>query len=459
MTGIARRHRGAWRPLLLLATSIVALPAIAGGQTIGTFRWQTAPFCNVVTLTVTPAGSAFRLEGSDDQCGDAVAAPVMGTAIANPNGSIGLGVVIIAAPDGTPLHLDASIDLATLGGEWRDSVGRRGAFIFTPGAGNGGARRPDVPLALGGITLGFGLTTVDEGRVLQLDLQQVQAGLQYRLFDSNVAIGAEAMRGATPQAASNVAIGPRALHDVTDGINNVAIGSNALPRLTSGDANVAVGTDALFSLRTGNLNIGIGGAALASNTAGERNVAIGASALASATGNDNIAIGVNAGALLVGGSHNVYIANNGLAADDRIIRIGTVGTHVGAVIAGIAGQTSVGGVAVFVNNVGKLGTMGSSARFKDDIQPIAGVRDKLHALRPVQFVYKPEFDDGSRQLQYGLIAEEVAEVFPELVVRDEQGEPLTVRYHLLAPLLLDEMQRLHAEIEALKIRAATKRAP
>lgn len=111
-------------------------------QPLGVFRWQLSPYCNVVNLTVTQVGAIYRIEGVDDQCGAPTAAAVTGTAFLNVNGTIGLGFNIVASPGGDLVAVDATIALATLGGSWRDSTGRDGAFVFTPGAGSGGSPRP-----------------------------------------------------------------------------------------------------------------------------------------------------------------------------------------------------------------------------------------------------------------------------------------------------------------------------
>ena len=123
------------------------------------------------------------------------------------------------------------------------------------------------------------------------------------------------------------------------------------------------------------------------------------------------------------------------------IRIGVPGTQTRAFVAGISGATSSGGAAALVNSSGQLGTTTSARRFKDDIADMADASAGLLKLRPVTFRYRPEHDDGSRLLQYGLIAEEVGEVYPGLVVSDRQGKPESVRYHLLPAMLLNEVQR------------------
>jgi hypothetical protein len=116
------------------------LPATA--QPLGSFRWQLQPYCNIITLAVVQQGGQYQLDGTDDQCGAAQAAGVRGLAFQNPNGSIGFGLTIVTAPGGTPVHVDATIAVATLSGTWRDSAGNTGTFIFTPGAGTGGGPRP-----------------------------------------------------------------------------------------------------------------------------------------------------------------------------------------------------------------------------------------------------------------------------------------------------------------------------
>jgi hypothetical protein len=148
-------------------------------------------------------------------------------------------------------------------------------------------------------------------------------------------------------------------------------------------------------------------------------------------------------------STGLHIGNAGVLGDGNTIRIGD--SQLSAFIAGISGATSASGVAVFVNGAGQLGTLTSSARFKDDIRDIGRTSDGLLKLRPVSFRYKPELDPTGLE-QYGLVAEEVAEVYPDLVTCDDQGQPQTVRYHFLVPMLLNEVQKDRKEIEDLKTR-------
>jgi hypothetical protein len=125
---------------LVVGALMPVLPAAA--QPLGSFRWQLQPYCNILTLAVVQQGGQYQLDGTDDQCGAAQGAGVRGLAFQNPNGSIGFGLTIVTAPGGTPVHVDATIAIATLSGTWRDSAGNNGTFIFTPGAGAGGGSRP-----------------------------------------------------------------------------------------------------------------------------------------------------------------------------------------------------------------------------------------------------------------------------------------------------------------------------
>ena len=149
-------------------------------------------------------------------------------------------------------------------------------------------------------------------------------------------------------------------------------------------------------------------------------------------------------------------SRTGTSSDNNTIRIGDA--HNRAFIAGISGRTASGGVQVYINSAGQLGTLTSSQRFKQDIKSIDAASDKLMQLRPVSFRYNEAGEDGDRPLQYGLIAEEVAKVYPELVQYDADGKPFTVYYHLLTPLLLAELQKGHAQLSGILAVAARQRA-
>ncbi len=250
---------------------------------------------------------------------------------------------------------------------------------------------------------------------------------------------------------NNTGVGAHTLSNNTTGIQNTAVGEGALPTNTSGGNNTAVGQDTLHSNQTGDINTAVGTGALQRLTSGSGNIAIGAGSTGTlgflTTGNDNIAIGGFAGGNFTGAeSNNVDIGNFGVAGESNTIRIGNGQTA--TFIAGISATIS-GGTQVLVDSAGQLGTTPSSARFKDDIQDMGDSTDGLMQLRPVRFRYKKDIDPSGLQ-QYGLVAEEVAKVYPDLVVYDEQGRPRSVRYHFVNAMLLNEVQKQARQIAALK---------
>lgn len=221
------------------------------------------------------------------------------------------------------------------------------------------------------------------------------------------------------------------------GDHNTAFGVEALQTNTMGYGNAAQGFNALYSNEGGFRNLGIGSDALYNNVSGSYNIAIGYSAGYYATGNDNI-----------------YIANLGAGGESQILWLGTQGDAAGTVgsgitktfVAGVAGQQVTGG-AVYINSAGQLGVLASSERFKADVKFMADASGKLTRLRPVTFKLKT---DADKTVQYGLIAEEVAKFYPELVVHGADGQVAGVRYDELAPMLLNETRRLQQEIEDLR---------
>jgi hypothetical protein len=234
---------------------------------------------------------------------------------------------------------------------------------------------------------------------------------------------------------SNNAFGDDALTSNTTGSINTAIGDGALASNTIGSNNTAVGQQALFN-STGNANTAIGGGALIADTFGFGNTAAGVNALENnTTGHDNIALGVGAGA-------NVITANN-------VICIGAPGNDLddSCYIGNIFSATSVNGVGVFVNSNGRLGTTTSSKRFKEQIKPMDSASEALLALHPVTFRYKKEIDPRGTA-QFGLVAEEVERVNPDLVVRDKDGKPYCVRYDHVNAMLLNEFFNEHRKNEA-----------
>src|SRR5205085_1401590 len=248
----------------------------------------------------------------------------------------------------------------------------------------------------------------------------------------------------------NTAIGLGALFSNTTGSNNTATGGNGLHHNTTGSANTADGLNALANNTTGNFNTATGTSALGLNTTGINNTAIGGSVLSNnTTGSNNIVMGFAAGFNLTTGSNNIDIGNRGVAGESSKIRIGTKPAQNAAFIAGISGVTVASGVGVIINTNGQLGTVVSSARFKEAIKPMDKASESILALNPVTFRYKHELDpDGISQ--FGLVAEQVEKVNPDLVVRDEDGNVNTVRYEAVNTMLLNEFLKEHRQVQELK---------
>ena len=258
----------------------------------------------------------------------------------------------------------------------------------------------------------------------------------------------------------NVFAGVAAGNFTTSGFDNAGFGYYALNGIAGGQNNVGVGSQALGYNTSGSANVGVGKQALGNNTSGGINVAIGFYALGNLTsGQNNIALGMNAGVAIGTGDNNIFIGNNGSDGDSGVIRIGYPGTHQSASIAGIYNHATTG-VPVYVVASGQLGTMTSSAKFKQDIQTMGDASDVLLALKPVTYRYKPGIDPEGIP-QFGLVAEDVDKVAPDLVVRDEEHGIYTVRYQAVDAMLLNEFIKEHrkglaqdAEIQALKAKTA-----
>ena len=264
--------------------------------------------------------------------------------------------------------------------------------------------------------------------------------------NDNTAVGFEALVFNTTGFA-NTANGVDALLSNTTGGSNTATGFEALENNTTGNDNTADGVNALFSNTTGGSNTASGVGALNFNTTGFFNTAMGDGALFNnTTGNNNIALGLSAGVNLTTGNNNIDIGNNGVADESKTIRIGKQGTQRTTFIAGISGATVPTGVAVIVDSRGHLGTTTSSARFKDNIKPMDKASEAILALKPVTFRYKQDLDPRGIP-QFGLVAEDVEKVNPDLVARDEQGKPYTVRYEAVSAMLLNEFLKEHRKNE------------
>jgi hypothetical protein len=291
--------------------------------------------------------------------------------------------------------------------------------------------------------------------------------------NGNTATGVAALSGNT-RGSDNNAFGIYALAGNTTGSENSAVGNEALRLNTTGWYNAAVGSLALTHNETGDYNTAVGYRALDENRVGSNNAAHGAFALNANDGIDNaalgayalfdnvagfrnVAVGFQAG-YAVTGSDNITIGGDNEGKSSRERRdtprhegVPEKSLHRGhlRVKTGLATAKTV-----FIDANGQLGTIKSSRVYKEDIHPMGSVSERLLALHPVTFRYKEPYDDGSKPVEFGLIAEDVAQVFPELVVSDAEGKPETVRYDLIATLMLNEFEKEHTQLAELKKQVA-----
>jgi hypothetical protein len=284
------------------------------------------------------------------------------------------------------------------------------------------------------------------------------SALQNNLGSQNTAVGEGTLTNNNSYNYSNTAVGVYALYNNglnagSLGIENTASGAYALFSNVSGGHNTATGASALY-YNTADNNTANGYHALINNTTGASNLAAGNLALSGNTsGGSNIAIGDSAGINLTTGRNNIDIGNKGAAGESNTIRLGKKGTQTATFVAGIRGTTVAGGIGVLIDSNGRLGTTTSSARFKEKIQPMDKASEAILSLQPVTFRYKHELDPDCIP-QFGLVAEQVAKVNPDLVARDDQGKPFTVRYEAVNAMLLNEFIKEHRKAQEQEARIA-----
>jgi len=329
-----------------------------------------------------------------------------------------------------------------------------------PDGGYPGGNTAEGYLALGSLTTGVYNTGIGVYWLLSITDQSlctaVGAGALFsNTGGTNTATGTGALLSNTT-GTNNTANGTFALFSSTAGNDNTAIGDRALVVADNADGNTAVGSFALGVNTSGSLNTVIGAAAAITNTTGSSNTAVGLNALFSNNGDSNTAVGRGALGANTTGNNNVALgfgAGSGVTTANNVICIGTnvAGNDVNdsCYIGNIFGDTSGGGIAVLVNTNGRLGTMTSSRRFKDDIKLMDQASETLFALKPVTFRYKKEIDPA-RTSQFGLVAEEVEKVNPDLIVRDKEGKPYSVRYEQVNAMLLNEFLKEHNTVQELR---------
>jgi hypothetical protein len=256
----------------------------------------------------------------------------------------------------------------------------------------------------------------------------------------NTAVGSSALQQNT-DGNFNTAVGDQALFNNTSGQENTAVGDAALANNPPGNFNTAVGSIALLST-TGSQNTAVGRAALATNTSGNVNTAVGDGALFSSTGSGNIALGQNAGGGVTTASNVTCIGASGANVDNSCF-IGQIYFNVQPIV-------GTDPDSVTITSAGRLGRGNvSSRRYKHDIKPMDESSEALYALKPVNFRYNKEYD-ATQTLAFGLIAEEVAAVYPDLVGRNAAGQPESVRYEQINAMLLNEFLKEHRKVEKLE---------
>lgn len=350
------------------------------------------------------------------------------------------------------------------------AVGPAAMEMNTTGAANTGVGGGALSLnTTGTFNTAVGSSALSQGRTSYGNTAVGAGAGQMSHSDSyNVAVGLFALQlDSSPDgsAGSNTAVGAAAMRSIA-GTQNTAVGANALGSgyvvpTTHASFNTSVGANSMAANTTGTSNVALGTQALAGNTTASQNTGVGTQALAkNAAGTRNVALGYQAG-YYAQGSNNVFVSNVGTGSDNGTIRIGDPAVHTAAYLAGVFKTNITGGANVVVSASGQLGVVSSSRRYKEAIEPMSEHGTEIYALRPVTFRYRQADDSGQTPVQYGLIAEEVADVFPELVVYNDAGEPETVRYQALTPILLNEVQKLHAQLaetSSLKSAVAAQQA-
>ena len=455
---------------VILLAVCVTLPAFAQQPTTFPITCSSGTACKSGTIPVfTTTGGASKVDSSIvSQSGSTIS--VAGSVSAKTAFDIGGTPFAFGSVAETSAFLGFAGNSTTTG-TGNTGIGTSALSAITTGDNNtalGTSALAANTTANGSSAFGWSALAVNTGA-------QNQAFGTAALFSNttgtaNSAFGLGALHANTT-ANNNSAFGYGTLYDNTTGTQNEGFGYEALFANTTGNGNAAFGTGALYQNTTGGSSTTTGGnsafgnfallantigsgntafgfSALTANTSGNNNVAVGPAALAGlTTGSGNIAVGTGAGGNLnAAESNDIYIGDSGIAGESGTIRIGYIKNISSTYIAGISGKTSANGSEVFVNATGQLGTVKSSLRYKHEIADMGDQSDVLMKLRPVAFYYKPELDDTQTR-QYGLVAEEVAKVAPELVVFNQDGTPETVRYHFVNAMLLNEVQKQRQRIE------------
>ena len=382
---------------------------------------------------------AAALDGTADVSGSQINGPITAATIA---GSQITGTITSASLPGS--QITGAIATATIGGsQITGDINAAGNLLLTNSTASTGniLKGPIVFLH------NFGSSNTFVG---EASGNFTQTGSQ------NSAFGTNAMQGIT-DGFNNTAAGWRALRATTSGYQNSAFGGSSLLSNQSGNDNTALGNGAMQNNIGGNGNTAIGSASMAGNTGGTNNTAIGFHALNNATGSGNIALGADAGTFVTSGSGNIHIGHTGNASDNNILRIGSsqTATYIAAIRGVVPGADPL---PVLIDNTGRLAVGTSSRTVKDAIADMGETSEILMNLRPVTFHYRDRAAAGDLRRQYGLIAEEVAKVAPDLVAHSADGGIESVFYQHLPPMLLNEYQKQQRTIRAQAGELARQRA-
>jgi uncharacterized coiled-coil protein SlyX len=401
-------------------------------------NYTTAEGCKALNFLTTGLGNTgvgwYSLYGdSTGNFNTGIGGGALALNNADSNTAVGAGALLLnttgsentAVGTDTLVHNDSGSD--------NTAVGAFALFNNIDGTGNNAFG----DAALSGNIHATDNTAVGEAALFNNDVTGAGMG------NSNTAVGSQALLSNT-DGDSNTAVGFQALASNLTGVQNTATGAGALLSNTSG-GNTAFGYAALQDNTMGAANIAVGIQALQHGTVGSLNVAIGATSLFNTTGDANIALGTSAGSSLTTGSHNIDIGNSGIAGESQTIRIGNVQqsrTFIAAIRGTITDNNNA--IPVLIDTDGQLGTQSSSRRFKKEIRAMDDASEAILALKPVTFHYKSDHTDRP---EFGLIAEEVAQVNPDLVVCDNNGEIYTVRYDAVNAMLLNEFLKEHKTVQ------------
>jgi hypothetical protein len=341
-------------------------------------------------------------------------------------------------------------------GQWNTGIGSEALQFNTSGFANSALGYNALNMnSYGNYNTGCGFATLQNNTIGSYNTAHGSGALfENTTGNNNTSSGFDALYSNTT-GSDNSTVGYEALFSNSVGSYTTAVGSHALYANTTGGYNTGFGAYALVANTTGSGNTAFGYAGLRSMTTGSQNIGFGYQSLYNdSTGSNNIAMGYQSALNVVSGSNNIEIGSSGAALDSGVIRFGTQGRQTTTYLAGVS-DAKITGAAVYVTSSGQLGVLASSERYKTAISPLGSDTEKLMQLRPVSFHLKT---DPTGAVQYGLIAEEVDKVYPELVIRDDSGKVQGVRYDELAPMLLNEVQKQERTIAAQNAHATAQDA-